>query len=82
MFKLADNVELRYLEKYRMKYVPYAEVGEDEYVDFPDVLGLLYGLYFDKTKYMKDEYGIKAKCEDLEIFYDLVKDGIIEKVDK
>ena len=81
MLKIRDNVDLKELEKYRMKYVPYSEVGEDEYVDFPVVCGLLYDFYFDKTKYMKDTYGIIAECEDLEIFYDLVKDGIIEKVE-
>ena len=54
MLKIRDSIDLKELEKYRMKYVPYSEVGEDEYVDFPVVCGLLYDFYFDKTKYMKD----------------------------
>ena len=79
MLKIKDNVELKELEKFGLRYT--IDKDENEWLDFPEISGTL-DCYFDKSKYLVDEYGLKVDSEDLDALYDLIKDGLVEKVEE
>lgn len=79
MLKIKDNIDLKELEKYGMKYTPYSVDDGEEWLDFT-TCGTLDFLYFDKSKYLVDESGMPRKDYDLEILYDLIKADLVEKV--
>ena len=81
MLKIKDNVDLKELEKFGMRYTPKDEKSDEEWLDFPDIMGTLNFVYFDKSKYMVDETGRKRKDRDLETLYDLIKADLVERVD-
>ena len=80
MLKIKDNVDLKELEKYGMRYTPKDEEDNKEWLDFPDICGTLDFCYFDENKYLIDECGILLEDKDLETLYDLIKNDLVEKV--
>jgi hypothetical protein len=79
MLKIKNNVDLKELEKFGMNYTKDEETKE-EWLDFPERV-TLDSYYFDKSKYLVDEYGYPLKDKDLETLYNLIKADLVEKVE-
>lgn len=80
MLKIKDNIDLKELEKYGFKLSndkTICEYGYDKY----DVT-----IYFStKNRILKSDVPFYSDLEDsdshLEVLYDLIKDGLVEKVE-
>lgn len=80
MLKIKDNVDLKELEKYG--FIHLDEMPETYTYHIPSKFGQLKDLHINKYGYMAFEiYGHYAGFDIPEIIYDLIKDGLVEKVD-
>ena len=76
MLKIRDDVDLKELEKYGFKYEEeYVGENEEDLTKFYYKNGLY--IFLGNKKLDDDAYGIR----ELETIYDLIKDGLVEKVD-
>jgi hypothetical protein len=75
MLKIKDNVDLKELEKFGFKY-EYEYVTEEQKSEFYYKNGLY--IFLGNRKLDDDAYGIR----ELETIYDLIKDGLVEKVEE
>jgi hypothetical protein len=83
MLKLIDNVDLKELEKYGFEYkksksnTAYYNLGKDE-------LGAdnrIVVIKKDRTMEIDISTDLNGYSEELEVLYDLIEDGLVEKVD-
>ena len=75
MLKIKDNIDLKELEKYGFAYQEeYVGENEEDLIKFYYKGGLY--IFIDDKKFDDDSYGIR----DIEVIYDLIKDGLVEKV--
>jgi hypothetical protein len=75
MLKIKDSVDLKELEKFGFKY-EYEYVTEEQKSEFYYKNGLY--IFLGNRKLDDDAYGIR----ELETIYDLIKDGLVEKVEE
>lgn len=77
MLKIKDSVNLKDLEKYRFEY---QEDWDDQgKMVFYRNNGLYVNVYPEDRKL--DEMGFGFDNKDADVLYDLIKDGLIEKID-
>ena len=75
MLKIKDNVDLKELEKYGFEYEEdYAEENLEDLTKFYYNGGLY--IFTDSRNFDDYDYGIR----DIDKIYDLIKDGLVEKV--
>ena len=79
MLKIKDNIDLKELEKYGFKETPfrkYERMYDKEYYCIDIYIDI-----DDKTiNIQNDNYDGEYKCEIPDVIYDLIKDGLVEKV--
>ena len=74
MLKIKDNVNLRVLKKYKFEYEDY----EDDYKIYNFRQGTMY--VETRNRILKSE--IYMENDDFDVLYDMIQDGIVEKVAK
>lgn len=80
MLKIKDSVDLKELEK--NGFIHLDEMPETYTYHIPSKFGQLKDLHINKYGYMAFEiYGHYAGFDIPEIIYDLIKAGLVEKVD-
>lgn len=85
MFKVNDNVDLKKLEKYGAIYVIetkkyYFKINDSEYFEIPADKESKF--YKQVRLYIEDEYyNCWTSVNRFDKLYDLIKDGLVEKVD-
>jgi hypothetical protein len=72
MLKIKDNVNLRVLKKYKFEYEDY----EDDYKIYNFRQGTMY--VETQNRILKSE--IYMENDDFDVLYDMIQDGIVEKV--
>ena len=81
MLKIKDNVDLKELEKYGFKetqFRKYERIYDMEYYRID-----IYVDIDDRTiNIQNDNYDGEFKCEIPDVLYDLIKDGLVEKVEE
>ena len=80
MLKIKDNVDLKELEKYGFKetrFSKYERMYDMEYYRID-----IYVDMYDKTiNIQNDNFDGEYRCEIPNILYDLIKDGLVERVE-
>ena len=93
MLKIKDNVDLKELEKYGFITEASSQIGtynwRDNFVD--DNFGYIIGgniyiydrndLKYKEKDYLKIDIWNRVEEQDLDKLYDLIKDGLVEKVE-
>ena len=74
MLKIKDNVNLRVLKKYKFEYEDY----EDDYKIYNFRQGTMYAETHNRILKSK----IYMENDDFDVLYDMIQDGIVEKVAK
>lgn len=83
MLKIKDNVDLKELEKYGFEHYPLIYIKETKRYD--DYMGMNTAkkIYIDeKTREISIGTNLFNTDIELDTLYDLIKDGIVEKVRK
>ena len=83
MLKIRDGVDLKVLEKYGAIYVTkeyYFKINDSEYLEIPANKESKF--YKQVRLYIEDEYyNCWTSVNSFDKLYDLIKDGLVEKVE-
>ena len=91
MLKIKEDIDLKELEKYGLKPKYDEDTGTVKRLESFRYKGILHEVLFQTIFYKyKDSYILDDKCEydkkrdyrvDTDLLYDLIKDGLVEKIE-
>lgn len=87
MLKIKDNIDLKELKKYGFEYTTWFEPSAEKNADIGFCNSILDVMIVDNGEKVKDkkikinEFNTTLSYEELDGLYDLIKDGLVEKVE-